>query len=56
MESAREMEYVQATPRECVAALAALELENSLHEQVSVLEQVRHSLVLTQSSARRLAA
>jgi hypothetical protein len=56
MESPHEMEYLRAAPRECVAPLAALELENPLHEQVNILEQVRHSLLLTQASVRRLAA
>jgi hypothetical protein len=56
LESPGEMEYLNEVPRECVASLAALELENSLHEQVSILEQVRNSLLSTQASARRLAA
>lgn len=56
LESPREMEYLNEAPRECVASLAALELENSLREQVSILEQVRTSLLSTQPSVRRLAA
>jgi hypothetical protein len=39
-----------------VAPLAALELENSLRDQVNILEQVRSSLVSTHASVRRLAA
>jgi hypothetical protein len=56
LETAREMEYLNLVPRECVAPLAALELENSLHEQVRILDQVRGSLLSAQAWVRRLAA
>jgi hypothetical protein len=56
LESPCEMEYLRGIPKECVATVAALELENSLGEQVKLLEQVKQVLLSAQTSVRRLAA
>jgi hypothetical protein len=56
LESLSEMNYLVKAPRECVATLAALELENPLHEQVLLIENVKALLLSTESSLRSLAA
>jgi hypothetical protein len=54
--SEREMDYVKSLPREVIGEVAALELENSLREQIQVLKAVHQSLLLAQQSVRKMAA
>jgi hypothetical protein len=56
LESAREMEYLSYAPQHCVAQVAALELENSLEQQVVILERVKSMLLAPKHLSHSLAA
>lgn len=54
--SEREVEYLRFMPRDVVGEVAALELENSLRDQLRIIKSVRESLASLQPAIRKLAA